>query len=49
MNADGMSTKKEEERLQELNEEHTNTQLQARSTYDHRFTAKQEMEDNFER
>jgi len=44
-----MSLKDEENQLQGLNEEHTNAQLEARSKYDHRFTSKQEMEDNFER
>ena len=44
-----MNTKEQEDRLQLLNEELQNTMLQARSTYDHRFTAKQEMEENFDR
>ena len=44
-----MSTKEQEDTLARLHDEYNNTKLQARSTYEHRFTAKEEMEQNIAR
>lgn len=44
-----MSTKEQEDTLARLHDEFNNTKLQARSTYEHRFTAKEEMEQNYDR